>query len=193
MPVSREVRTLIVRSRVGCPVLFLAANDDAVVITTQAGIFFDLSKLGYDVSGPATLKAITQVLESEQWGGGNDDRPQLDRGQHDLPHRHMVGKVDDDAVASANTLFAQEVGNLIGTPRHFCESQLYFGATVVDDPKRRLIISTSVGIKIIERPIECIELGPTEIAIGSFVIFTMVEQELACAQKCLQTLPCDPR
>jgi hypothetical protein len=59
VPVGREVRAVIVCSRVGYPAFFLAANDDADVIITKTGKLFCQAKIGNDVSGLAALQAIT--------------------------------------------------------------------------------------------------------------------------------------
>src|SRR5215469_15331511 len=100
----------------------------------------------------------------------------------------MVGKLHDDAVATMDALFAKEVGNLMGAPRHFREAQLQFGTVVVNDPKRRLVIIARIGIEIVECTVEIIQLRPTKTAIGSFIVFAMLEQEVARFQKFLQSM-----
>ncbi len=76
-------------------------------------------------------------------------------------------------------LLAQEVRNLIGAARHLGEAQLGFGTVFVHDPECRLVVAKCVGIEVIERPVELVELRPAKIAVGGAVIFAMFEKELA--------------
>jgi hypothetical protein len=50
------------------------------------------------------------------------------------------------------------------------------------------MVATREGIKIIERPVELIELRPPEIAVSGLVVFALPEQELARRQKSFQSL-----
>src|SRR5215468_7248824 len=63
---------------------------------------------------------------------------------------------------------------------------------LVNDPKRGLVVRARIAIKVVECPIECMELRPAEIVVGSFVVFAILEQEVARPQKCLQTWLCGP-
>jgi len=81
VPVWREAGAVIVRPRVGYTAFFLTANDYAGVITTQTGKFFDQAKVRNDVLGLAALKTITQIVDGEQGGSGDNNGPQLDRGE----------------------------------------------------------------------------------------------------------------
>jgi len=114
LAVWNEVGALLVGLRIGCPAWFRAADEYASVIAAQAGKFFGQSREGDHVPGLAAIEAVAQIGDGKQRGSGNHNGAQLECRQHDLPNRDQVGKLDDKAVTTANSLLAQEVRNLVG-------------------------------------------------------------------------------
>jgi hypothetical protein len=116
LAVWSEVGALFVSLRVGYPAFFRSADEYASEIAAQAGKFFRQARESDHVPGLAAIEAVAQIGDRKQRGSGDNDGAQLESRQHDLPNRDQVGKLDDKAVTTADSLLAQEVRNLVGAP-----------------------------------------------------------------------------
>ena len=77
-------------------------------------------------------------------------------------------------ITATNTVFAKEVGNLVGTPRHLRKAQLDFRSSLLDAPNGNLIVAIGIRSKVVQRPVELMELWPTEIPVGCLVVRTVL-------------------
>ena len=158
-----------------------AANGDAR--TASAGGFNLWRKLsGADnVLHVAAGDAISQIIGGEQRGGGNDDRAQLDHGQHGLPQRRNVAEHEQHAVATLNAKTAVVVSEAIGPLRELGKSQLVLAAIFIGHPQRGLVAAIAGGnlVKPVQRPVEAIKLWPLEACVSCGVVVAMGEKEVA--------------
>ena len=72
------------------------------------------------------------------------------------------------------------IGNLRRALRHLLERNLLLGTIFGDDVQGRGAVASGHRIEMVERPIETIELGPHEFAVGSFVVVAVSQQQVAC-------------
>jgi len=129
------------------------------------------------------LEAVGQIVGADQRGGGHDHRAQLHARQHGFPQRHLVGQQQHHAVPARHAQPAQPVGHLRRALGHAREAELVLAAVLVDDPQRGCVVAAGQRVEVIERPVEFIELGPAEIAVGGRVVLAMPEQEIARGQE----------
>ena len=131
------------------------------------------------MANAAPVDAILQVLRGQQRGGGDHDRPELERAQHALPQRDFVAENQQDAVSAPDAVGTQKVRNLRRALRHLPERALQLAAVLVDDPEGGRIVVLPQRIEVVERPVEAIELRPLELPCDLWLIGAVLEQEVA--------------
>ena len=65
-----------------------------------------------DVAHLAAVDAVRQVARPQQGGGRDDDRAELDGGEHDLPERRDVAEHEEHAVTAVDADLLQPRGHL---------------------------------------------------------------------------------
>ncbi len=80
--------------------------------------------------------------------------------------------------ATAHTKGTQVVGHLVGTRGQLLEAVALFAAVFFDDPQGVGLVALGHRIEVIQRPVEFVQLRPTEVPRGSGVVGTMGQQEI---------------
>src|SRR5579859_6875545 len=122
-----------------------------------------------NMSHMAAGDAVSQIISGEQRGGGNNDRAQLDHGQHGLPQWRNIAEHQQHAVATADAQAAVVVSEAIGPLRELGEGKLVLAAVFIGHPERGLVAAVAGGnlVKPVQCPVKAIKLWPLESCISS--------------------------
>src|SRR5699024_6477418 len=98
-----------------------AADGDALVVTLDAGEAVGELGAGDDVPDAAPGDPVPQVALGEQRRGGDDHGAELDHREHDVPQFDLVGEHQQDPVARADAVVAEEVRGAVRADPHLVE------------------------------------------------------------------------
>jgi hypothetical protein len=130
-----------------------------------------------DVLGPAAVEPVPHVGRAEQRRRRDDHRTQLHRGEDRLPQLDLVAEHEDQPVAAGHSLGAQPVGHLVGAAGQLRKRPPLLAAVRLDDPQRRPVVLGADPVEPVQGPVELVELGPAEVAIGRVVVVCVGQKE----------------
>ena len=161
------------------------ADGDPRVVALDLGELAGIARSCDDVADVAALEAVEQLVVADHRRCRHDDGAELDRRQHHLPERHDVAEHQQEAVAAADTVAAQEIGHLVGALGEFAERQLRLARVAGRHPQRRPVVAAGVDVEPVERPVEGLELGPAKAGVRPVIVLAVGDEELACLPKCV--------
>jgi hypothetical protein len=131
------------------------------------------------VADPAALEPVPQVLRREQRRRRDDDRPELHRGQHDLPDLHAVREHHQDALAALDPVPAQEHRHAIRALGELVVGEAHLGAVLLHDVERAAAVAVGQDVEPVERPVETVERRPAEALVGGLPVLPVLDEEVA--------------
>lgn len=140
--------------------------------------------------GAPALDPVPQIGRAQQRGRGDDDRPQLHRGQRGHPQFLLVAEHDDDAVPGPYSLGAQPVGDLVGAQGHLGVRERDLAAVLLDDVQRGGVVALGDDVEPVERPVEPLGARPGEPLAGRRVVLPVLQQEVPCGPELLRGATC---
>ena len=117
---------------------------------------------------------------------GTTHDAELHGREHRLPQRRHVGQHEQQPVAAARAAAAERVGDPVAPRGELGEREPHVGRVVGHEPERGAVVARGVGVEPVQRPVEAVEDGPAEVAVGVGVPVAMREQELARVEEGLR-------
>lgn len=167
------------------PAVGRAADRDPGVAAAQRVELVGFAGLGDHVPHLAALQAVGQVVAGQQHRGRDQHGAQLDPGQHDFPQRDPVRQHQQHPVAAPHPEIAQVLGDLARARGHVGEGDLAFAAVFLDHPQSGSCIVPGLVVEEVERPVEAVQVGALEVAVGGVVIEPVLLEEVARLQEAL--------
>ncbi len=179
LAIRREDGRCRVARREGVPSGRSAADGDARVVAGKIDEFRRIGDRGDDVPHPPAREAVGEVVARQQRRRRHDDGTELHRRQHAFPERRDIAQHQQQPVAAADAEPAKIVGDAVRPLAERGKGNLRLTAALIDDPQRRPLVTARDPIEMVERPVEAIEHGPAETAIGGGVVRPALQQEVA--------------
>ena len=128
----------------------------------------------------------SRTSSGDSRGGRQHDRAELHRGEHRIPQLDTVRQHQQDPVAAHDADQAQPVRDPRRALGHLRERiRIARAGRRIDDPQRGLVVAARHRVEVVERPVECVEHRPLELAVRGLVVGAMAQQKVARVQECL--------
>ncbi len=150
-------------ARVLRPAVGVAADHDAREGASDVVVLVCLALVRDDVRHRTPVDTVLQVGGVEHRRRRQDDRAELDHGEHGLPELELVAEHDEDVIALLHAEAVQACGEPIGACGHLGVAQPLFTAVLLDDPERRAAVVGRDDVEPVGRPVERLaDVGPPE-------------------------------
>ena len=160
------------------------ANGDTRIVARDVGELAGVAGAGDDMAHAATFEAVEQIFAGQHCRRRNDDGAELDRRQHHFPEGNDVADHQQDRIATADTMAAQEIRHTVGTFGQIAKAELGLSRIATRHPQCRPVVVSGVGVEPVERPVEGFQLRPPELRARPLMVVALRHQDVSCFDEC---------